>query len=165
MRQIIKWGNRIVLVLTVLICVLMAAFLAPRLFGVKAFVVLSGSMEPQIPTGSVVFVNTKDTDVHTGDVVTYSLSVGVGESVYVTHRVNEVRDDGLIQTKGDHNENADGYIEPSAVTGTVLFHLPYLGYILDWLQNTGYVLLIGWVLILNVIMLILTKTLEDVADP
>ena len=95
MEQIVKWINRIVLLLTILICILMAGFLVPRLFGVTSFVVLSGSMEPVIPTGSAVFVNTKDTDVEKGDIITYSLGVGDDETVYVTHRVFHVREDGM----------------------------------------------------------------------
>lgn len=55
MKKAVLWLNRIVAVLTVIILIVVAGFTAPRLFGVKPFVVLSGSMEPTIPTGSCVF--------------------------------------------------------------------------------------------------------------
>ena len=74
-RRIVKILNILVLTLTILVCPFMAGFLAPRLFGIKPFVVLFGSMEPTVPTGSVVFVDTRDRDVSEGDIITYSLAV------------------------------------------------------------------------------------------
>lgn len=159
-RRIVKVLNILVLTLTTLVCLFLAGFLAPRLFGIKPFVVLSGSMEPTVPTGSVVFVDTRDRDVSEGDIITYSLAVSEDEGVYVTHRVHAITEDGLIQTKGDNNEDPDGYLEPEGVTGTVSFHLPYLGYALDLLQGTGYVLVMIWILVANGIVLILSRFCE-----
>jgi hypothetical protein len=45
-------------------------------------------MEPTIPTGSLVYVNTKDTQVSEGDIVTFFLSNGTDE-INVTHRVEK----------------------------------------------------------------------------
>lgn len=161
MKQIIKWFNRLVLFLTVLVCILMAGFLVPRLFGIQPFVVLSGSMEPQIPTGSVVFVDTKDRDVSEGDIITYDLAPDEEEPIYVTHRVKQVFDDRQIQTQGDHNEHADEYLEPSAIAGTAIFHIPYFGYVLDWLQNTGYAVVVFWILAANIFAMVLTGAVRD----
>ena len=163
-KKFIKWLNRIVAVLTVIILIMVAGFTAPRLFGIKPFVVLSGSMEPTIPTGSCVFVNTKDTDVDEGDIITFSLSTGEDSSVFVTHRVNKITDDGLIQTKGDNNDSPDGYLESDAVIGTVMFHIPVLGQILDFLQNKGFVLAALWVLVINVITMLLSWLAEHKHD-
>ena len=163
-KKFIKWLNRIVAVLTVIILIMVAGFTAPRLFGIKPFVVLSGSMEPTIPTGSCVFVNTKDTNVDEGDIITFSLSTGEDSSVFVTHRVNKITDDGLIQTKGDNNDSPDGYLELDAVIGTVMFHIPVLGQILDFLQNKGFVLVALWVLVINVITMLLSWLAEHKHD-
>lgn len=163
-KTFIKWLNRIVAVLTVIILIMVAGFTAPRLFGIKPFVVLSGSMEPTIPTGSCVFVNTKDTNVDEGDIITFSLSTGKDSSVFVTHRVNQITDDGLIQTKGDNNDSPDGYLESDAVIGTVMFHIPVLGQILDFLQNRGFVLVALWVLVINIITMLLSWLAEHKHD-
>lgn len=71
MKSFSKAFGRIVLILTVVIALVASVFVVPKLFGINPYVVLSGSMEPQIHTGAIAFVNTKDTAVKVGDVVTY----------------------------------------------------------------------------------------------
>lgn len=159
--KIIEKTSLIVFVLTILICLCFSVFIVPRIFGVTPFVVMSGSMEPTIPAGSVVFVNTKDTEVEVGDVVTYTIAVGEGKGAFVTHRVNAIDDSGLIQTKGDNNENPDGYLDPEAIKGTVWFHIPYAGYVLEQLQEFGFVLLAIWVLEINVVLYIVSRALDS----
>lgn len=159
LRLLIKIVNKTVITATIVIMLFMAIFTVPRLFHIKPFVVLSGSMEPTIPTASVVFVDTTKRDVKIGDVITFSLSTGANTGVYVTHRVNDIVD-GLIQTKGDNNDNADGYIEPDAVTGTVMTHIPYVGLILDFLQKQGFVLVAIWVFAANAITAVLNHFTE-----
>ena len=95
----------------ILLCLVLAA---PRLAGIKSYVVVSGSMEPAIPVGSLVY--SKEADPKTlepGDVIVfYSSNAGQGgrsEGVIpVTHRIvenNKVT--GEITTKGDANEHND----------------------------------------------------------
>ena len=43
------------------------------LWGIRVNVVLSGSMEPAIPTGGIVFTDTRQTAPCTGDIITYRL--------------------------------------------------------------------------------------------
>ena len=164
LKKAVLWLNRIVAVLTVIILIVVAGFTAPRLFGVKPFVVLSGSMEPTISTGSCVFVNTKDRNVSEGDIITFSLSTGENTGVFVTHRVNKITDDWLIQTKGDNNDNPDGYLEKDAVVGTVIFHIPVLGQVLDFLQSKGFVLIALWVFVINIITMLLSWLVEHKHD-
>ena len=73
MKSFSKAFGRIVLILTVVIALVASVFVVPKLFGINPYVVLSGSMEPQIHTGAIAFVNTKDTAVKVGDVVTYPI--------------------------------------------------------------------------------------------
>lgn len=155
-RKVTKVLNSIVFYATIVILIFMALFTLPRLFGVKPFVVLSGSMEPTIPTGSLVFVNTKDKDVQVDDIITFSLATGKDSGVYVTHRVHAMDESGLIQTKGDNNRDADGWLNPEAVTGKVLLHIPYLGLVLDFLQGKGFVLVAFWVFLVNVLSMVFT---------
>ena len=66
--------------------------------GISTDVVLSGSMEPGIRTGGLVFTDTRRREPQTGDIITYRL-----RDVRITHRV--VRREGTVLiTKGDANE-------------------------------------------------------------
>lgn len=147
--------DRIVFFCTLLILLVVGCFTVPRLFGFVPFTVQSASMEPEIPTGSVVFVNENDKDVEVGDVITFGLSTGESTGVYVTHRVHALKD-GLVQTKGDANDNTDGFLETEAIVGTVIFHVPKVGFLLNTLNTGhGYAILAALILFVNVISLIL----------
>ena len=137
MNQTVKkiWN----LVTTVLIAVIAGAVLllfSFRLFGLKGFTVLSGSMEPTYHTGSVIYVKSADADaLEVGQPITYYLS---GKTV-ATHRIIEVvEEDGAVRyrTKGDANDVADGsLVDPEDIIGTPIFSIPYLGFALSYIQS------------------------------
>lgn len=102
MKSFSKAFGRIVLILTVVIALVASVFVVPKLFGINPYVVLSGSMEPQIHTGAIAFVNTKDTAVKVGDVVTYRLA----NDELVTHRIIK-KDQSEYTFQGDANDNPD----------------------------------------------------------
>lgn len=159
--KILKILGDICIGVTILICLIFSVFTIPRLFGISPFVVKSGSMEPEISTGSVVFTNTHDTDIKIGDVVTYRLSAGENKGVFVTHRVSNINQkQNLIQTKGDHNDYADGWLEESDVLGTVMFHVPAIGFLLDRLQKKGFVILAIWVFVINALLIMIPYLLD-----
>jgi len=148
--------------------VVVVAFLLAgmRLFGFDVFKVLSGSMEPEIHTGAVVYVKkTPVEQIKKGDVITYMLS----EDTYSTHRVVEVHEDephennrtGVRYTvKGDANKQADGSkVMYSNVIGVVQFSLPYLGYVSDFLQTNPMVAAAAGILLL--ILIFLPEILSD----
>lgn len=108
-------------------------------------------MEPVIHTGAVAFVDTTDTSVAKGDIVTYQLPNGQ----MVTHRVKEETADGYI-FQGDANEAADArVITGSQIIGTYKFQIPKLGFLIGRLGKKGLFLVLGWVVALNGIGLIL----------
>ena len=124
-----------IMLLVILLCLALAA---PRLAGIKTFVVISGSMEPAIPVGSMVYSKEADPKtLETGDVIVFYSSnapqggTGAGEVIPVTHRV--VLNDtiaGEITTKGDANEQNDiSKVTYLNVEGKVIFHIPQLGYL------------------------------------
>lgn len=106
----------------------------------KAFVILSGSMEPVILTGSVAIVHPKSS-YQVGDIITFK--TGGGKSDFVTHRISEIKENELI-TKGDANEEVDGAaVLSNKVIGKVLFSIPYLGYGVDFAKTPqGFILMI-----------------------
>lgn len=97
----------------------------PRFFGYEIYQVLSGSMEPEIPVGSAVYVKAVSPgEIEEGDIVAFL----AGESI-ITHRVvKNYKVEGKFETKGDANEEADMNRVPyEAVRGKVAFHIPELG--------------------------------------
>lgn len=121
------------LALALVIALAVVSF-APRAFGYTPYAVLSGSMEPELPVGSMVFVHQVDpTDIAVGDNATFYRSDGA----VVTHQVYEIDPVAqMIGTQGIANKNADGSIMHdaeqtpfSSVIGTVSFCVPYLGFV------------------------------------
>ena len=115
----------LLLVLLVLACLPLTV---PRLFGWQAYTVVSGSMEPAIPTGSLVYVHeVPPEEVEEGDVIAY---YGAWDSAsIITHRVVENRVFmGEFVTKGDANLTEDMNPVPYAgFIGRVERSFPKLG--------------------------------------
>lgn len=140
MKQTVKriW-NVVSTVLLVLIAAVVLLLLSFRLFGLKGFTVLSGSMEPTYHTGSVIYVKSVDADtadtLEAGQPITFYLS---GKTV-ATHRIIEVvEENGSVRyrTKGDANDVADGsLVDPQNIIGTPIFSVPYLGFALSYIQS------------------------------
>lgn len=94
------------------------------LFGYRFYTVLSGSMTPGIQPGDAIAVKiVKPADIHTGDIVTFSMGTHV-----VTHRVVDADSNSVI-TKGDANNMEDGIISRDAIIGRFALRIPYLGYV------------------------------------
>lgn len=121
-------------ILLIFLFALAVILIGPNLLGMKSLAVLSGSMEPKIPVGSIVIIYDVEPDeLQTGDVITYNL----GGGTLVTHRVVEVDvDNQSIITKGDANEVEDGApVSFSQVVGKMKMHVPYLGYISIYIRT------------------------------
>ena len=112
----------------------------PNFLGVKSYVIISGSMQPELNIGDIVFVK-KEMDLHEGDIISFRQ----GQSV-ITHRINKVIDeDGKIvyQTKGDYNNIEDsGTITAETIEGKVIWKLPKLGNVSLFLQNKMIIIFI-----------------------
>jgi len=114
----------------------------------KAFAVTSGSMEPTIKTGSLVFTTIAD-EYLVNDVITFLEGASKRP---ITHRIVDrqlvASPEGdvayVYSTKGDVNEEADlNSVKESAVTGKVRLSIPYIGYPLLWARSQlGYIFLI-----------------------
>ncbi len=122
MRRIIRGiGNGIFVV--ALLIVLSAAVMA--LLQVKPVIVVSGSMEPTIETGSLALINTRNLHVEKGNIIAFER----GE-ITVVHRAIRETAEGWI-TKGDNNACEDpGIVNRESIRGTAVLWLPKVGYIL-----------------------------------
>ncbi len=98
---------RAVLALAVLF--LLAVGVGPRTGAYRTATVLTGSMRPAMPPGSIaVLVPVDPAELKVGDVVTFEAPVG-GHPV-VTHRIIHLAERGehpVIQTQGDANASPD----------------------------------------------------------
>lgn len=123
-------------ILYIAIAAYLVVAIAPMAIGIKPFIVLSASMEPTIMTGALAYINTKDKDdVAVNDIVAFE--EGSGDStIMVIHRLVEKNPDETFVTKGDNNDNNDFTpIRKSQIKGTVVFNIPYLGYLTSTLQT------------------------------
>ena len=134
-----KFWNTITSVLVILLVVVVFALVGVQLFGIKPYTVLSGSMEPEYPVGSLIYVKPVDPlTLKEKDPITFLLN----ESTVATHRIIEVIPDDedptvvRFRTKGDNNKEADSDpVHSKNVIGKPVFCIPYLGYVANYVQT------------------------------
>jgi signal peptidase len=133
MKKIAEYLMTVIVIVLLLAAVLI--FFAPR-FGWQVDTVLSGSMEPAIPTGSILVSRTVASDsINVGDIITFS---GSGRDRFITHRVTAIdRTNGIVfTTKGDANNGEDPFTVPGEnVVGKVLVHIPFLGFLFSFVKT------------------------------
>ncbi len=135
----------LLLVLVILLCIPLTI---PRLFGCQVYNVVSGSMEPAIPTGSLVYVQSAQAaEIATNDIIAFYGENDTG--AIITHRVvkNQVVS-GQFITKGDANEKEDlSPVSYDRFIGKVSFHVPVLGRVLAFVATLyGKITVAGLVL-------------------
>lgn len=135
MKVVVGWIWRLLLWLVILgvAAVIGVAVLLPRAGGGTPYTVLTGSMRPNYPPGSLIVSKPVDVkDIQIGDAITYQLKSG--EAAVVTHRVTATRmgRDGKLEflTKGDANTTQDkNPVRAVQVRGRLWYAVPYLGYV------------------------------------
>lgn len=117
-----------------------------QLFGYQLLTVHSGSMEPEIKTGSVILVEEVEdpTVLQVGDVITFYQSI----DRLVTHRIVEVVQSGeeiLYRTKGDRNPDPDLtlVLADNVMAKYTGVTVPNLGYVSQYVNTqVGLILLL-----------------------
>jgi len=142
--KIVKIVYYILDAVVVLIALLFIVSTFPIAGNYKVLTVVSGSMEPSIKIGSVVAVMPKS-DYKIGDIITFLH--GPKTEPPITHRIYDIKVVGgqpVYITKGDANKSPD--IDGTAkkdIEGKVLFSVPYLGYLVNFIKNPlGFILII-----------------------
>jgi signal peptidase len=144
----------LVLALAAVGALLLAVVVVPLALGWVPLTVLSGSMEPTVPTGSQVVVAPLEGEadaagLSTGDVVTFMPRPD--DPTLVTHRIVGVAVDGegrrSFTTRGDANAAPDADpVTATQLRGLVKYHVPWAGYaatLLDAEQKRGGVVLVA----------------------
>ena len=108
----------------------------PRFLGYEVYTVVSGSMEPAVPEGSLVYVEpVEPRDVEEGEIIAFN-----SNGTVVTHRV--VRNQYFYEefvTKGDANTEEDiSPVEYQNLIGRVRYHIPVIGrFLMLYASNVG----------------------------
>ncbi len=123
------------LVLLLSVIALLLPSVLPKFTDYEVYTVISGSMEPVIPVGSMVITEPTEPEyLEERDIIDYS-----SNGTVVIHRVkNNYPFEGKLVTKGDANEQED--IVPviyANVLGKVIYHFRYLGDIEAYLTTTA----------------------------
>lgn len=137
----------------------------PYLLGIRTYAVLSGSMEPNIKTGGLVYVQKIDPErIAAGDVITFSLESG--DSMLATHRVVSVdATQRVFVTKGDANNVEDAPVSFDRLVGRVVLDLPYLGFLTQGIKTKQGILFASGVLLVLVLTIFLPELLPQKNNP
>lgn len=117
----------------VLALVILAALstVLPRWLGYEPYAIVSGSMAPSMPTGSMAYVRAcSPEDVSDGDVIAFL----DGRGNIVVHRCLRNRVvEGEFLTKGDANDSPDMSPVPyGSLVGLVERHVPVAGFVAEF---------------------------------
>ena len=133
MKQVIQYAGT---TFVVLIMILAAFTLFAPHFGWRVDTVFSGSMEPQLKVGGLVVTRpVAAEDITVGDTITFYSPLS---EQLTSHRVIAVEEGPpfYFRTEGNGNEDTDPFIVPSEnVVGKVCFHIPYLGYVTQFVKT------------------------------
>lgn len=136
-------------------------------FGHQLKSVLSGSMEPEIQTGSIIAIDVADAQntFQKGDVITFQTN----DDALVTHRITEVAD-GQYVTKGDANDAPD--VEPvtqeSIIGEYTGFSIPYAGYVMTFANSSegaAILLILPGVCLIIYSMITIWRALRTIDQP
>ncbi|MBQ1205734.1 MAG: signal peptidase I [Clostridia bacterium] len=129
-----KIWNIVSTVLVVIVVLFAILLVGVRLFGIQVYSVISGSMEPEYPVGSLIYVKDVDpSQIRVNDVITYVLP----NDMPSTHRVIGIdKQNQLFYTKGDANKTEDGApVHFRNLIGKPVFTIPLLGYVAHFIQH------------------------------
>ena len=119
--------SAVILVLAVVLAMVVCIQVLTRgyvtIAGNSLFRVVTGSMEPTMPVGSILICrDTPIDDIREGDIVCFRSMGSAGVGKIITHRVVAVLQNGdgdtLLETRGDANLSADGnYVQADNLIG------------------------------------------------
>ena len=155
MGKVIK---RIVNIVFVAVVLLLAAYTflmakypdeTARFTGYRLYAVLTDSMEPRIPTFSLVCTRVIDPDeplhLKKGDIITFKAD-RFGDDILLTHHFNKTEKDfqgnTIYRTNAEGKDNLDMYKTlRKDIIGTYVFHIPFIGKIFLFLKSKFGILL------------------------
>jgi len=136
-------------VLLLVIALAVALIVVPKATGSIPLTVLTSSMEPGYPPGTLIIVRPVDpNDLRLGDVITYQMQSG--KPGVITHRIIAINSssvgDRTFQLKGDNNSEPDAdEVLAEQVQGRLWYSVPFIGYVNNAVngKNRGWIVPVG----------------------
>lgn len=140
--------------LALVVALAVIVIIVPHLTGSTNLTVLTGSMEPKLPPGTLLVVKPKPIDdIRVGDVVTYEPNPDDAKTV-ISHRVISIAEstDGsrIFTVKGDANNTPDAPVHSEQVVAVLWYAVPYLGWVNAWVGGAGR----GWLMPVAAVLLL-----------
>jgi len=159
-------GRRLLNVVAVLLLVAavvpFVTFAVPQVVGGNhSYVVLTGSMRPTInPGDAVIDAKVNPATLERGDVITFTRPDSKFPTTHRIVAVQQTNDGPAFKTRGDANDGPDPWTVPATdVVGRVMVTIPYLGFVVQFVQSTGgFVALV----VLPIVLLVLTEAWDVV---
>ncbi len=149
----IRICNTLAYIFILFIIILVFPFTITKLFGYTPYGIISNSMEPEIPVGSVIYVkDANPKDIQKDDIITFTVSAA--NNNVATHRVvlNDTKNQQFI-TKGDNNAEIDtNPVSYQNFLGKVTLCVPLLGYVYKILISFYGMMLCGILLITAIVL-------------
>lgn len=122
-----------------------------NIFGYKSYIIKTNSMEPTISINDVVIAKkVEKQNIKIGDVITF-----LQEGEVITHRVTKIDENGDYTTKGDNNNIEDTFkISYDNIEGKQVLTIPYLGKIVQMLDNQIVFLVITLIALIFIFIMI-----------
>jgi signal peptidase len=163
--------SKIVNIILYVVLIIFALCLLLSLFSVKGFKILtvqSGSMQPEIKIGSLVFVRPVD-NYEIGDIITFKSIDNPKQKI--THRIVDIADNQisvLYQTKGDANDGPDiTKVSRASIVGKVFGKVAYLGYPIGFVRTLPglmIVVVIAAIIVFEEVKKVKTEMIKIVKD-
>ena len=125
-----------------------------NILGYKSYIIKTNSMEPTISINDVVITKkVKKEKIKKGDVITF-----LQDGEVITHRITQIDDNGNYTTKGDNNNIEDTFkITYENIEGKHILTIPYLGKIVQALDNKIVFLIITLIILIFMFITILNQ--------
>ena len=131
-----KVKELLIKILYILILMYLIIFI-PVFWGYKPLVVISGSMEPILKVGGILYYEDyNNNSFKKGDILVYKTKKHI-----ISHRIVKAKNNSFI-TKGDANKSNDRRVVKSKqILGKgTNFSIPYIGYYGDYIYHHKYLL-------------------------
>jgi signal peptidase len=127
-------------ILAIIIGLAAVTVIVPHFTGATPLTVLTGSMEPHLPPGTLLVVKpVKPADIHIGDVVTYEPNPNDATTV-ISHRVigiaNNTDGTRTFTVQGDANNAPDAPVMQKQVVAKLWYSVPLMGWVNSWVSGT-----------------------------
>lgn len=150
------------MLLLAIVALIVAMMGLPRATGATPYTVLTGSMRPTMPPGTLVVSKPVEAEeLKVGDAITYQLRSG--EPDVVTHRIISVSQtlggETLFTTQGDANPHPDeNPVKAAQIRGVVWYSIPFAGYVNSlltgeqriWAVGSAVVFLLGYAVFMGI---------------